>query len=394
MVKEEELTKEDVDFSFISKDPRFEDLTGKIFGDLTVLGPYKKESKTLKWVAECSCGNIVKTSRAKLKQRGKFSCVKCAEHRLRFRTLTPVEDKKSALLLARPDLEINSTLGETWADDWEVTCTNCNTTYTRKYRDLIKGVKGCICRNLSRKGLEEKQKVVNSYCSKFNFIFKSFQGSPIRVNMFCEKHKTYMSPCYHNLAKGKLSCRGCRADYYTPYNFGDKESFIEKAIGVHGLGSFDYSEVVYNGAENKVRIRCNKCKTINTQKPAGHLSGRGCKLCSKTGFKPNEPCWVYIIRLSGLCEEWYKVGITNNLSKRISGLSTGSWYELGYIQAKKFDKGWKALNVEKAVLSCLKTKGTINKDYHPKGYTEIFKPEELYLAEEIIDEMYLEENYI
>ena len=76
MVQEEYLKESDVDFRFLSKDKRFEDLTGKHFGDLIILGTYRKEGKTLKWVAKCSCGNIIKTTRTKLKQRGKTCCVK------------------------------------------------------------------------------------------------------------------------------------------------------------------------------------------------------------------------------------------------------------------------------------------------------------------------------
>lgn len=394
MVKEEKLKESDVDFSFLSNDKRFENLTGLVFGDLTVLGPYKREGKTLKWVVKCSCGSVVKTSRTKLKQRGKVCCVDCSEKKLRVKHFTPLEQKETDLLSARDDLQIVKILGDTWADEWEVYCKNCKDTYKRRYRDLIKGVKGCSCCNVSRKGLDEKQVIVDEYCNKFGFTFEGFEGSPIKVKLFCSKHNTAMSTLYHNLEKGKLSCKGCRSEHYTPYNFGSLESFIERSEKVHGKGKFDYSGVDYKGVGKKVSIKCNECGTTNKQTPAGHLTGRGCKSCAKTGFKPDIPYWFYVIKLTGLCEEWYKVGITCDLPRRLYNLSNKSWYELEYVQVKRFDKGWKAFKMEQQILSSLTTKGTIDKKYQPEGHTEVFKPEELPMVEEIIEEMYLEENYI
>ncbi|WP_337239964.1 hypothetical protein, partial [Proteus faecis] len=92
--------------------------------------------------------------RTKVKNRGKTSCVECAEIKLREKHFTPMDKKLSDLKTSREDLTIHRYLGLTWADDWEVTCKSCETTYKRKYRDLIKGVKGCGCANYSRKDLD------------------------------------------------------------------------------------------------------------------------------------------------------------------------------------------------------------------------------------------------
>jgi very-short-patch-repair endonuclease len=63
--------------------------------------------------------------------------------------------------------------------------------------------------------------------------------------------------------------------------------FIEKAIKVHGE-NYDYSEVEYVNAHDKIIIICNSCKHKNPnnidectflQSPNGHLCGRGCNKC-------------------------------------------------------------------------------------------------------------------
>jgi Zn finger protein HypA/HybF involved in hydrogenase expression len=51
------------------------------------------------------------------------------------------------------------------------------------------------------------------------------------------------------------------------------EEFIEKAKSVHG-DNYDYSETIYNGFNNKVRIFCNKYKQFFEQKPANHIKGQ------------------------------------------------------------------------------------------------------------------------
>lgn len=56
------------------------------------------------------------------------------------------------------------------------------------------------------------------------------------------------------------------------------EKFIEKSKKIHG-DKFDYSEVVYNGIRNKIKIKCKKCNTINTQTPMDNLQGCGCRTC-------------------------------------------------------------------------------------------------------------------
>ena len=56
------------------------------------------------------------------------------------------------------------------------------------------------------------------------------------------------------------------------------EEFIEKANAVHGKGKWDYSEVKYVGAFEKVIIKCKKHGSFE-QTPNKHLSGHKCQKC-------------------------------------------------------------------------------------------------------------------
>ena len=63
-----------------------------------------------------------------------------------------------------------------------------------------------------------------------------------------------------------------------------KETFIEKAIKIHGLGRYDYSEVEYVNVMTNVLIICHKHDSPYRfpQTPNCHLDGEGCPLCAKT----------------------------------------------------------------------------------------------------------------
>jgi hypothetical protein len=58
-----------------------------------------------------------------------------------------------------------------------------------------------------------------------------------------------------------------------------KEDFIKRAIEVHG-NKFDYSLVEYVRSIINVSIKCNRCNSIFSQRPANHLMGRGCTNCA------------------------------------------------------------------------------------------------------------------
>jgi hypothetical protein len=56
------------------------------------------------------------------------------------------------------------------------------------------------------------------------------------------------------------------------------QEFIEKARQVHG-GRYDYSDCIYNGAHNKVKIKCS-VHGLFEQPPHSHNKGSGCPKCA------------------------------------------------------------------------------------------------------------------
>lgn len=86
-----------------------------------------------------------------------------------------------------------------------------------------------------------------------------------------------------------------------------KERFIKRAKDLH-KEKYDYSQVSYKNAREKVQILCQKHGPFY-QTPDSHLSGRGCPKCGHHNHNI-----LYLLK----CKEtgWYKIGITTGDTKR------------------------------------------------------------------------------
>lgn len=67
--------------------------------------------------------------------------------------------------------------------------------------------------------------------------------------------------------------------------FKSTEYFIKKAKAMHH-DYFDYSKVLYTGANKKVQIIC-PVHGLFEQTAAKHLNGNGCNQCRKEGIRSN-----------------------------------------------------------------------------------------------------------
>lgn len=386
MIKEDKLTRENVDTSFDYTKYRFENLKGRKFGELEILGVYKKIKNKVYWVAACSCGNVVKTSRDKLVTRGKTSCVECAEKSLSNKISSSLTVKVNTLLDKREDIEILNPSGDKWVSIWKVKCLVCGDIYKRSYRSLMAEVKPCKCTYNKRRGLDNKEGIVQDFCKKYDYTFQGWEeGSPIKLKISCNLHNEAFSVFYNNLLKNKRPCKSCVSASKFIYNKVHLKDFIKRSQVTHGVGNYNYSKVKYNSLNDKVKIKCNSCGNTNLQTAQNHLSGRGCNYCKKSGFKPKEPCLLYVLKLTGLCNEYYKVGITKDIKQRLYNLSLHNWFDIEVVSLNKLKFGWQAFNIEQEVLSSVES-GVVSKRYQPEGYTETFNKEDLREVLEIIDE--------
>jgi len=114
----------------------------------------------------------------------------------------------------------------------------------------------------------------------------AYKGNTVKVTIICPKHGDFLiSPTNHLSGK---SCRKCAFENLANLRRSTTERFVASSKIQHGGDSFDYSQVIYKSAHSKVKIRCNTCHTVFEQKPNNHLNGQGCIKCAGVGKSNTE----------------------------------------------------------------------------------------------------------
>lgn len=114
---------------------------------------------------------------------------------------------------------------------------------------------------------------------KFKFRIIDNVSSKGIVEMTCAKHGTTRHMIQTAL-NGSLGCRKCRGERISIDQMDNKDSFINKAILVHG-DKYTYGKFEYHGSKIKSIFTCNIHGDFETR-PNDLLMGHGCPVCSKT----------------------------------------------------------------------------------------------------------------
>lgn len=112
----------------------------------------------------------------------------------------------------------------------------------------------------------------------FDYKDAVFKDTKTKVKLTCNgcKHEFSQAP-YSHIGQG-AGCPKCSKLRGAAKKKLTKEIFIERANTKHGVGTYDYSAVVYNGWEVPVMIYCHT-HGFFMQSPGNHLNGKGCILC-------------------------------------------------------------------------------------------------------------------
>lgn len=128
----------------------------------------------------------------------------------------------------------------------------------------------------------EAAKIIHN--DKYDYSKVEYKDSKTKVCIVCPKHGEFWQiPSKHLNGSG---CRCCRNDKLRLTN----EEFIRKANEVHS-GKYDYTKTMYSDYHTKVCITCPKHGDF-WQEPSNHLSGKGCRLCSRNSYNYTTDEWI------------------------------------------------------------------------------------------------------
>lgn len=128
--------------------------------------------------------------------------------------------------------------------------------------------------DLKEKFIEKAHKV---HGDKYTYHHVDYINSKTPVLITCSKHGDFLqTPDKHLQGRG---CRRCADELASNRMKMSVDVFINKSKEIHG-DKYDYSKVDYVDSKTKVCIICPEHGEF-WQVPSSHLSGCGCKFCSK-----------------------------------------------------------------------------------------------------------------
>jgi len=111
-----------------------------------------------------------------------------------------------------------------------------------------------------------------------------YRGWREKVVIVCPTHGAFRQKAGNHLIGN--GCPECAAKRRAKARSSSTDGFVERARKVHG-GRYDYSQVEYRTAHEKVEVICRKHGPF-LQTPSNHLMGRGCPRCATVVSKGHQ----------------------------------------------------------------------------------------------------------
>ncbi len=219
----------------------------------------------------------------------------------------------------------------------------------------------------------------------YGYIETVYQADRKKVKIFCKICNEYFWQIAsdHKQGSGHMRCNSITGGKKARLT---QDEFIKRSTEIHS-NKYNYSEAIYNGTEEKVKIFCTTCNEYFMQAPHQHMMGFGHMRCCSNCFSPTHygkafnKATLYVIQCWGMDESFYKIGIASkSLAERFSILKDYE-YEIWYEHEMS---GYSARNLE------LKLHKAHKKYKHLpyvsfSGYTECFSKIDLNLIKEMVD---------
>lgn len=339
-------------------------------------------------------GEFIQTASVHI-YKGGCGCPKCWQDRRRVGKLLPF---KEAVGLAR---EKHGDRFEYIEDSYRgvkykvsIICPD-HGIFEQRFCDHVRSAHGCIkCSGLhvmTKSEFIAKAKAVHG--DRYNYSLVEYDGIKVRVKIICPDHGVFEQIPSGHISQ-KQGCPSCGNIKKGLSQRVEQDEFLRRAKQIHPILNFTKS--TYQGNNRKVVVTCNYHGDFKI-KP-NHLIDRkqGCQICgrenvgwSRSSYKAladqfhNGISNIYLVKMTGNNELFYKVGITfHNIKHRFRGHCPYDYEKLLSVEGAA-DFVW---SLEKQIHRILKTY-----TYTPKldfaGKTECFSeiPKEVYKLLDSID---------
>ena len=298
---------------------KYEDLTGKKFGMLSVLGlSGTKISKMPGWSCQCDCGGTKVVARYHLTTGAVSSCgCKITYDSKRF-----TQDSKKVHGEFYDYSKVNYTASQSFVT---IICPIHGAFEQRASIHMMgsgcqkcAGIRMGAAHVMSAEDFQNKTATVRD---DFYYDLSTYRNATTPMEFVCKTHNTTHKQTPAAFLTGAVACKDCRG------LMNNKETFVKKAKEIHGPERYDYSLVDYVSSKKKVTIICSSGHVFQ-QTPHNHTAGKhGCPSCGPCGFDALKDSWLYILVAEGMT----KIGITNrsaDIRRKSIAKSAGTPFEV------------------------------------------------------------------
>lgn len=214
-----------------------------------------------------------------------------------------------------------------------VRCDADGFSWPAKVSHLINGGSGCPqCAGNRRFTASDYIEKINTIADgKFKFVCwpSGFLNAHSHATVRCSRDGFEWKAKINNLIHGNKGCPLCAGNR----RFSENERVVQ--INTYGNGRFLFKGWVdsYTNCYSKASVSCCKCGNEWQSSIDNMLHGKGCPSCAKTGYDPSITGTLYAMRSD--CGEHVKIGISNNIDRRLSELRRSTPFN--FILVEKID---------------------------------------------------------
>ena len=383
MVREVKRTKlysqeevENWNCTWSTTNPRFMDLEGKVFGELTILKLHKKEGPSTFWFAECGCGNIISAKTGCL-NRGKDRCSYCSLSQYGEGKIIPEKVHLLKIQRLHPNIKLVNSFDGKSKTEWLWYCEKCNTPFKNRI-DKFAGKKSpCRCSGRFCKWDEgSRERQILEICKDRGLKFLGWEdhyvNSKSRLYVKCPIHEHY------NINVGnfvndtaKHGCPTCSKVKPTVVKHGLDKLKLKGSLLFNG--KFTYDNYEYTCARTPSKVYCTDCEEYFEVSYDNHINKkRGCPYEKGRNQKQG---YIFQVKDADIPVA-LKVGISSNWEDRYRRQSSCSIYDLEVVGVWLFDKVLDCKEWESYVKKSF-TRGVLTKEEYSDGFNETYEVTDL-----------------
>lgn len=157
----------------------------------------------------------------------------------------------------------------------KIKCNTCDLIFDQMPANHLKGSRCPRCIGALVTTESFIRKAISRHGTVYDYSKVAYVNAISPVTLICVLHGEFkQTPNQHLNGHGCQECGGSK-----PHT---RETFIERAHAVHGIGRYDYSAVSNVNGKIGITIECNICSNVFIQDASSHLAGHGCSVCHHT----------------------------------------------------------------------------------------------------------------